>query len=69
MMPKDWSRVARTLSVVLGCSGAVAGGALARGSSPTQAAGAGLFIASASLGLLVILLAIRQVGRATRRDA
>jgi xanthine/uracil permease len=63
-----WSRIARILPVILGCSGAFAGGVYASGSSPSQATVAGLFIASASTGILAVLLAIHHVGRATRRS-
>lgn len=51
-----WSGLARALSVILAGSGA-------------SAAGVGLFIATASAGLLGLFLLIRQLGRATRRDA
>jgi hypothetical protein len=62
------SRIARALPVILGCSGAFAGGARASGSSLSQAAGAGLLIAVASTGLLALLLAIGRIGRETRRS-
>jgi hypothetical protein len=57
---KNWVRVARCLPVILGCSGAVAGGAWAKGASPLQAAGAGLFIATTSAAILALLLLIRR---------
>jgi hypothetical protein len=62
------TRIGRAVPVILGGSGAFAGGSLARGASPAEAAGAGLFVALAATGLIAALLMVRRVGRATRRD-
>lgn len=65
----DRSRIKRAIPVIVGCSGIVAGSSYARGASLGGAAGAGLFIALASTGILAAFLMIRQLGRWTRHKA
>jgi hypothetical protein len=60
------SRVFRVIPIILGCSGAVAGGAYARGATPGYAALCGLYIAITSSGLIALFLGARQLGRFCR---
>lgn len=61
-------RIIRAVSVIMFGGCVVACDAYRRGLSPALAAGTGLFIATASTGLLVLIFIIRWVGRSTRRD-
>ena len=63
-----WSRAFRGIPVILGCSGAAAGGVYAKGVSPGEAALCGLFFAAVSSGLFALVLVIRQLGRSTRPE-